>query len=40
MVYNFNDQETIKVLQDNLDLIIKEDNAPEAFLFDLAIPLR
>lgn len=33
MSYTFNDQETVKVLQDNLDLIIREDNAPEAFLF-------
>jgi hypothetical protein len=33
MAYSFNDQETIGALQDNLNLIIKEDNAPEAYLF-------
>jgi len=31
--YTINDSETIKVLQENLDLIIRQDNAPEAYLF-------
>ena len=31
--YTFNDQETIDALQNDLNLIIREDNAPEAYLF-------